>query len=129
MKFDMHCHTREGSIDAKVELEHYVKKLVHLGYDGMLVTDHNSYKGHDKWQEIKKRVEKAAGKPFVVLRGIEYDTRDGGHMLVVLPEKVKTRLLEVRGMTVRRLEKVVHEMGGILGPAHQIGRASCRERV
>ena len=59
MKFDMHCHTREGSIDAKVELEHYVKKLVHLGYDGMLVTDHNSYKGHDKWQEIKKRVEKA----------------------------------------------------------------------
>ena len=121
MKFDMHCHTREGSIDAKVELEHYVKKLVHLGYDGMLVTDHNSYKGHDKWQEIKKRVEQAAGKPFIVLRGIEYDTRDGGHMLVVLPEKVKTRLLEVRGMTVRRLEKIVHEMGGLLGPAHPYG--------
>ncbi len=121
MKFDMHCHTKEGSIDAKVGLEGYVKKLASLGYDGMLVTDHNSYKGHDRWKEIRRRVEKAAGRPFVALRGIEYDTRNGGHMLVILPERVKTRVFEVRGMTVRRLEKLVHAFGGIIGPAHPYG--------
>lgn len=121
MKFDMHCHTKEGSIDAKVELESYVKKLAGLGYDGMLVTDHNSYKGHDRWRTIRRYVQKAAGKPFVVLRGIEYDTRNGGHMLVVLPERVKTRAFEARGMSVQQLEQLVHKLGGIIGPAHPYG--------
>ena len=121
MKFDMHCHTKEGSIDAKVELEKYVKKLVSLGYDGMLVTDHNSYKGHDQWVRLRARIMAAAGKPFVVLRGIEYDTRDAGHMLVVLPEHVRTRMLEVRGLKGRQLIRRVHELGGIIGPAHPYG--------
>lgn len=121
MKFDMHCHTREGSIDAKVGLEQYVKKLVSLGYDGMLITDHNSYKGHDQWEKLCARIKEAAGKPFAVLRGIEYDTRDAGHMLVVLPERVRTRMLEVRGMKGRKLIERVHELGGIVGPAHPYG--------
>ena len=34
---------------------------------------------------------------FVVLKGIEYDTRDAGHILVIMPEGVKMRLLEMRG--------------------------------
>lgn len=121
MKFDMHCHTKEGSIDAKVGLENYVRKLVSLGYDGMLVTDHNSYKGHDQWEKLSARIMAAAEKPFVVLRGIEYDTRDAGHMLVVLPEHVRTRMLEARGLKGRHLIQRVHELGGIVGPAHPYG--------
>lgn len=121
MKFDMHCHTKEGSIDAKVSMESYVRRLIGLGYDGMLVTDHNSYKGYDRWNEIKKKMEHRTGKSFVVLKGIEYDTRDAGHMLVILPEKIHTRLLEIRGMRLKHLEKIVHELGGILGPAHPYG--------
>ncbi len=121
MKFDMHCHTKEGSIDAKVGLENYVRKLVSLGYDGMLVTDHNSYKGYEQWENLRERLRAAAKKPFVVLRGIEYDTRDAGHMLVVLPEKVRTRMLEARGMKGRQLVQRVHELGGIVGPAHPYG--------
>ncbi len=121
MKFDMHCHTKEGSVDAKVGIEAYVKRLMELGFDGMLVTDHNSYKGHDKWQEIREAFEKKAGRSFVVLRGIEYDTRDAGHMLVILPDRIKTRLLEARGMTLNELKKVVHYLGGIIGPAHPYG--------
>lgn len=121
MKFDLHCHTKEGSIDAKVNLETYVKKLMRLGFDGMLVTDHNSYKGYEKWKEIRGRIERETGRRFVVLKGIEYDTADGGHMLVILPEHVRLKLLEIRGMKVRRLERIVHELGGILGPAHPYG--------
>ena len=28
MKFDMHCHTREGSVDAKVGIESYIRQLM-----------------------------------------------------------------------------------------------------
>ena len=34
----------------------------------------------------------------MVLKGIEYDTNNAGHMLVVMPENVKLRILEMRGM-------------------------------
>ena len=55
MKFDMHCHTKEGSIDAKVDVESYIHKLIEHGFDGMLITDHNSYKGYQKWKEISDK--------------------------------------------------------------------------
>ena len=46
MKLDMHCHTKEGSIDAKVPIQEYITKLVKEGFDGMgygetNCTDHN----------------------------------------------------------------------------------------
>ena len=47
MIFDMHCHTAEGSPDAVVSIEATIRELRRKGYDGMLVTDHNSYKGHN----------------------------------------------------------------------------------
>ena len=31
MKFDMHCHTKEGSMDGKVMIEEYIKKLKEKG--------------------------------------------------------------------------------------------------
>ena len=45
MKIDMHCHVREGSIDSKVPIEEFIKKLQSKGIDGMLVTDHDTYNG------------------------------------------------------------------------------------
>ena len=116
MKFDMHCHTKEGSIDARVDLEHYIKKLIHLGFDGMLITDHNSYKGFQKWDELKGKMKNL--KPFIVLKGIEYDTLDAGHFIAILPDEVSCKLLELRGLTIYELERLVHHLGGILGPAH-----------
>ena len=46
MKFDMHCRTKEGSLDGKVEIEEYIRILKEKGYQGMLVSDHNSYNGY-----------------------------------------------------------------------------------
>ncbi len=51
---------------------------------------------------------------FVVLKGIEYDTRDAGHILVIMPEGVKIRLLEMRGMPLALLIDLVHRNGGVL---------------
>lgn len=113
MKFDLHCHTKEGSLDAKTAIANYVRRLKNLGFDGMLVTDHNSYKGFDSWDQKTN--------DFVVLKGIEYDTIDAGHFLVILPDHVKLSLLKVRGLSVYQLERIVHKFGGILGPAHPFG--------
>ena len=59
LKIDMHCHTAEGSIDARVGIVDYVKELINKGVDGMLVTDHNSYKGYEHWQHVKGEIGRA----------------------------------------------------------------------
>lgn len=114
-KIDMHIHTREGSIDARADIESEVKKLKELGFTGMLITDHNSLKGY----------RKASGMDFGdfhIYCGVEYDTRDCGHMLVILPEKeAASKLFEIRGMYLAMLIKLVHMKGGAVGAAHPYG--------
>lgn len=118
MKLDMHCHVKEGSLDSKVSLDEYITKLKEHGFDGMLVTDHDTYKGYRHWKyHMKDKVH----EDFVVLKGIEYDTCDAGHIICIMPEGVKMRLLEMRGLPVAVLIDFVHRHGGILGPAHPCG--------
>ena len=118
MKFDMHCHVKEGSPDSKIAVADAVKILHEKGFSGMLITDHDSYKGYRAWREEFKN---ECPKDFTVLRGIEYDTIDAGHFLVIMPSKVKLKILEVRGLPVYILMDIVHKNGGILGPAHPYG--------
>lgn len=116
-KFDMHCHTKEGSLDGKVTLEENILKLQSLGYSGMLITDHNSYKAYRYY----KRFLQDKYPDFHVLKGIEYDTLDAGHILIILPTNVKVPIIELRGLPVSLLIDIVHHNGGILGPAHPCG--------
>ena len=44
MKIDMHCHVKEGSIDSKVGVEEYITILKKHGFQGMVITDHDTYK-------------------------------------------------------------------------------------
>lgn len=118
MKFDMHCHTKEGSLDGKVELEDYIEILKEKGFGGMLITDHNSYRAY---RHYKKYIRGKKHTDFVVLKGIEYDTRDAGHMIIVMPEDVKLKILELRGLSLLLLMEIVHKHGGIIGPAHPCG--------
>ena len=118
MKIDMHCHVKEGSLDAKVSLDEYITKLEANGFDGMLITDHDTYNGYRHWKyNMKGKVH----KNFVVLKGIEYDTCDAGHIICIMPEGVRMRLLELRGLPVQVLIDFVHRNGGVLGPAHPCG--------
>lgn len=118
MKFDMHCHTKEGSIDGQIPIEETIRLLKAKGYDGMLITDHNSYGAYRYW---KKNIKGIRHTDFIVLKGIEYDTIDCGHILVILPKGVKLPILELRGLPVSILIEIVHHFGGILGPAHPCG--------
>lgn len=114
----MHCHVREGSIDSKVSVESYIQKLKEKGIDGMVVTDHDTYNGYRHWKEHLKGKKH---EDFVVLKGIEYDTLDAGHILIIMPQGVKMRLPELRGLPLSLLIDFVHHHGGICGPAHPCG--------
>ena len=103
----MHCHTRYGSIDAKVRISEYVKMLSAKGYDGMLVTDHDSYRGYNRWKSENPDIK------FRVIRGVEYDTRDAGHFIVILPDGVHLEALTMRGM--KRNRALVKEFDFIEG--------------
>lgn len=116
MKLDMHCHTKEGSPDCKLELLENIEILKQKGYQGMLITDHDSYKAYRYYQKLPRKPGQ-----FVVLKGIEYDTIDAGHMLIVMPAGVKLPILELRGLPVLLLVEIVHRYGGIIGPAHPCG--------
>ncbi len=118
MKIDMHCHVKEGSIDSKVPIEEYITRLKEKGIDGMLVTDHDTYNGYRYWKHFIKGKEH---QDFVVLKGVEYDTRDAGHILIIMPQGVKMKLLELRGLPLSLLIDFVHYHGGICGPAHPCG--------
>ena len=120
MKFDMHCHTAEGSIDARISIRDYAQLLKDQGFSGMLVTDHDSNNGYRYWKLHRASMP----KDFLVLKGIEYDTRDAGHYIVIMPDGVNLRLLEMRGMSVESLIRLVHDYGGVLGPAHPFGMKS-----
>lgn len=86
MKLDMHCHVKEGSIDSRVSLDEYITILKEQGFQGMLITDHDTYKGYRYW---KKNMRGKKHTDFVVLKGIEYDTCDAGHIIVIMPEARK----------------------------------------
>jgi predicted metal-dependent phosphoesterase TrpH len=118
MKIDMHCHTQEGSVDGHVLVKDYIEKLIEQGFGGMLITDHGTYAGYNYWwNNVRGRFY----KDFRVFRGMEYDTSDYGHFIVIMPEDVNLSILELRGLTLKKLVKIVHFYGGVLGPAHPCG--------
>ena len=92
----MHCHTKEGSIDSKVSVREFAEKFMMLGYDGFMISDHNSYKGCRTWDGIKGE---ARYRGLTVIRGIEYDTKDAGHVLIIMPDDIYLPLLKIRGMS------------------------------
>ena len=52
MKIDMHCHVKEGSIDSRVGIEEYITILKEHGFQGMVITDHDTYNGYRYWKGI-----------------------------------------------------------------------------
>lgn len=117
LKMDFHCHCSEGSTDSRVKIKDYISLLKRQGFQGMLCTDHDSYNSYLYWKQHLKSKE----DDFIVLKGIEYDTFEAGHMLIILPENVNLPALEYQGMSIFKLIPLVHAHGGILGPAHPFG--------
>ena len=121
LRYDMHCHTSEGSVDSHCPIIEYALKLKGMGFGGMLVTDHDTYGGYEAYEKVKEDNELPDElSDFNVFKGIEYDTWDFGHFIVIMPDEYNTDELIYRGLKLGKLIELVHEGGGILGPAHPI---------
>ena len=59
--------------------------------------------------KICSQINNFSNEDFLVLKGIEYDTIDAGHVLVIMPETIKLRILELRGLPVQLLIDIVHQ--------------------
>lgn len=116
-KIDMHCHTAEGSLDAFVGINEIIEQLRKKGFDGVLITDHNSYKGFNKISEKKY-------DNFKIFKGMEYDTFDVGHVLIILPEGKTCNEIKITGLPLNLVSKFVHNCGGIIGLAHPFGHGA-----
>ena len=62
MKFDMHCHTKEGSPDGSIRVEDTIRILQEKGFDGMLISDHNSYRAYRHWKKNIKVLRTGADR-------------------------------------------------------------------
>lgn len=110
MKIDMHTHTKEGSVCSNVPVELLIDTLIKKGFDGVLITDHESIKGFECFKLLNKKPS-----DFIVLRGFEYTTTLGD-MLVILPtEEV---IPYKQNMGPFELIDIVHQKGGVVGIAH-----------
>lgn len=114
VKFDMHTHNSDGSVDAHISAQDSINVLKAKGFGGMLISDHDSYNGYEA-------VDFSEVTDFTVLKGIEYDTSDFGHFLVILPDGVDVKVLNYRGLKLEKLIYIVHKYGGVLGAAHPCG--------
>ncbi|MFW5981285.1 MAG: PHP-associated domain-containing protein [bacterium] len=108
-KIDLHTHCLEGSECSKVSVMETINKLKKLGYNAVLLTDHqniNSYKSYKEQQE---------DDDFIVLCGLEYWT-SLGHMLIILPEPEE--IFNKPFIDPIQLIDFVHQKEGIIGIAH-----------
>ncbi|MBI4497268.1 MAG: PHP domain-containing protein [Chloroflexi bacterium] len=103
--FDLHVHTREGSLDSDLAPEHLVEAAQRLGLKGVLLAEHDGWQRH-RFQAF------AAQYDLVLVHALEIYT-DMGHIITLGLDGYRPgirRLAELR--------RVVEEVGGFMILAH-----------
>lgn len=105
---ELHSHTQHS--DGDFTVEELYNQAITYGYDGLILTDHNTTSGY------KDLDEKASNSSLVTLSGIEWTTYYG-HMLVHDAE----RLIDWRTATPHTIDEHIQEVkdaNGLVGIAH-----------
>ncbi len=118
MKLDMHCHTKEGSPDGKLELLENIDILKQKGYQGMLITDHNSYKAYRYYKKLKKKP-----KDFVVSY-IVFEFKNYGKKIT--QREIYTTEKYLFGTALRKVAIIISRQGND-DHALQAAKGSLRE--
>lgn len=131
-KYELHCHTAQTSPCAAIDAKDAVELYKSIGYSGMVITDHYSFRTFGTESSFKRQVDvekflkgyhaalEAAGENFTVLLGMEIRffattndflvygigedfVRENGNMLFLGPKK---------------FHELVKKNGGIVIQAH-----------
>jgi hypothetical protein len=106
--FDLHVHTREGSIDSALSPEEFIGEAQRLGLTGAVFSEHDGWQRH-RFNEFVKQRE---GDGVVLIHALEVYT-DMGHVLVYGLDGYRPGI-----RNIEELRKVVDEVGGYMILAH-----------
>ncbi len=76
LRFDLHVHTRRLSEDATLDPLAAAERLRALGYAGFAITEHDAVWPLGWLEELRRAT------PLLVIRGLEIQTEEVGHVLV-----------------------------------------------
>ena len=105
---DLHTHTRESSQCASQSVDELISRALHVGLDGVAVTDHNLVDGALRAQRLGRR------RGMNVFVGVEVLTEEIGDVLVYGLQ----RNFPEAPISLRRLTRIVAREGGIMFAAH-----------
>lgn len=113
MRICSHIHTYH-SHDSNAKVEDIVNKAILLGYDAIVITDHNTTKGAYEALEI------AQGRIRVVI-GAEFNTEKGHILCFNIDNQVEENCIREGNLyDFYDLVRKVHEQNGLLFLAHPI---------
>jgi predicted metal-dependent phosphoesterase TrpH len=111
MRIDLHCHTKYSN-DSFLEPEELIDQAIHIGLDGVCLTEHYSMIPLWPLQKIK------TPEGFSIFRGVEIST-DRGHLLAYGVKDDSWNIWSSNNyLDVFRVIEKVHRLGGICVPAH-----------
>lgn len=110
---DMHAHTNVS--DGLLDPGQLVAWSISNGYDGLVVTDHNTMEGVDALQAAAAR----AGRPFVVIPGVEFTSlRVHMNLIGVRTPMPRPNLLWPTKQSIKAAIDHAHAEGGVVQLNH-----------
>ncbi len=111
MKIDLHCHTKY-SFDNDLEPEALIEQALHMGLDGICITEHFSVEASLPVEDIP------VPEAFLVFRGVEIST-DTGHLLAYGIKDDSWNIWKANlYLNARDVLEQIHRLGGICAPSH-----------
>jgi predicted metal-dependent phosphoesterase TrpH len=106
MIIDMHNHTNYSSPCSIISAEDLIEEARKCGLDAICVTEHLYIEGANVAREIGQRMG------FPVFRGVEAQTQLGDMLVFGYYQDIQ------KGISLEDLCWIVHEVGGVVIPAH-----------
>lgn len=103
--FDLHVHTREGSMDSDLAPEQLVEEAHRLGLKGVLLAEHDGWPRH-RFQEFAEKQD------LIMVNALEVYT-DMGHVITLGLDGYRPGM-----RSIRDLRRIVEEVGGFMILAH-----------
>lgn len=131
-KYELHCHTAQTSPCAAIDAKDVVEFYKSIGYSGMVITDHYSFRTFGTESSFKKQVDverfldgyrtalAAAGENFTVLLGMEirFFATTNDFLVYGIDEDFVCKSGNLLFKYPRRFYETVKQNGGIVIQAH-----------
>lgn len=126
--YELHCHTSEVSVCARVAAKDVVEHYIKAGYSGIVITDHfnrctfqNQPEDMAEYYLAGYRAAKAAaGDRLTVILGMELTFFENANDYLVygMTEEFVKKHLNIREMGLERFSALAHENGMAIFQAH-----------